>query len=473
MLHAPRKPHLLLACAATLLTVLSSGVAAQGRGGADTMPRFNIRFYHGVPGQATVITPDGVSHEPGDVIRLALPAGNEVCVRVINAHTGHYTYAGTSVIDSSAVNLLPADITKLIGLLAGPLGIAATEGGAAGDERPVAVSADRDSLSRVIFNYSKNVHALGAQVAQVQTWIKESDRPAEFRDGRLVVEDGRDFQHVRTRMQAQRSDEGWGNAWNFLSDTLTKDVDGGYSRAVEAVNALTAAGSDDRRVATNALQALRALGRSLATTISGIRQLYERDPDVRICRAVGKGTQTTFSFTAQPRDTSSAVRAALVRDTGAVVRVHARVRYERPLIELMPVAFGFRSDADEYAIQNDTLRRVDQDHTGWRTGGMLLVNGPNIGALWNSAPGVGFGFGVGGEGQLLSDGFISLMWSVRDQLRLGVGYGQSSLPSTLVSQSSLNQPTDANDVSELVKKDWEGSWFVVLNILGLKVKSPF
>jgi hypothetical protein len=163
-------------------------------------------------------------------------------------------------------------------------------------------------------------------------------------------------------------------------------------------------------------------------------------------------------------------------DTLPVFRVRATTRYGRTPLELVPIALMHHSpDARAYVLENDTVRVRSETQTGFRLGGMLMMNALRFGREGEFALGPVLGFGVGGEGKLLSDYLGGVAVSFRDVLRVGFGAGYSTLQTRLVGGAQVGsaRPADAKDIDDLLEDQREPSTFLLFSISGLKLPIPF
>ncbi|HLL47870.1 MAG TPA: hypothetical protein VK399_14255, partial [Longimicrobiaceae bacterium] len=168
-------------------------------------------------------------------------------------------------------------------------------------------------------------------------------------------------------------------------------------------------------------------------------------------------------------------RRQRVHDTLPVLRVRAATRFPRSTVELIPVGLMHHSpDAPEYAFESDTLRLRSESTTGFRFGGMFLVNALQFGREREFAFGPGLGFGIGGEGKVLSDYLGAVMLSFRDVARIGFGAGYSVLESRLVGSAQVGRPRPAaaKDLADILEDRREPSGFLIFSITGLKLPIP-
>lgn len=433
----------------------------------DSAGRYTIRFYHGRPGEAVVVLPGNDVEDVGGrnpLRTVVLPVGTEVCVRVINPHPGFYTYTLGAVVDTTSVAAFPKEVSEIVTVLSTLLQPGST------NARPaLRTLGDQEAA---LGDYALLLDTLARQVQAVQRAIRRSDQPGLFVGSQGNTVDRRpdrpDFGYVATMMQD--SADRWTRPGNFSASKLADDVEGWYKTASDAIGTARSPGLD------RTLHALRAHGQNLASAALAIRAVYEKAPDVRLCRDVGQGRATNFVFAVGARDTTSANVATLARyrDTAAV-RVRAITRYARPRFEFFPTTFIQGTGADELGLVRDTLRVIDTNPVNFRFGPMLLMNVLRFGVENENALGVGLGVGLKPEGKVVTDALGALMYSARQDFRIGFGLGISHLRTGQIIQGALDQPRpiDAEGINDMVEEDWEFSGYFIFNLLGVKFPNPF
>lgn len=464
-----------------LLIAASVPGSAQTKDPGDTQV---YHFYHAARGVTWILPPEAPPTSlSGAPLRTVAGAGDRVCVRVINPHPGLYRYSLKTSVDSSKVEYLPKEATQLATLLQTVLPADDSDADVArGAARTFRLERDELDLPVVtpdpVANFANQLQTLAEEIKWVQQEVARSDRPGTLRNEggvfRVEAAPEQEFQWVQRKIDELSTRPG-----HFGSTSLVADLDSLYNSA--AANASRDARYGVGGVLTPTTQvtlnALRVHGRNLLTARNALSDVYGQSPDVLLCDEVGKGRATTLEVHVQARDTAKEElrKRQRAHDTVPLFRLRADTRFPRNPVELIPIGFmHYSAGAREYALENDTLRVHGENTTGFRVGGMLLVNAYQFGREREFTVGPGLGFGVGGEGKLLSDYLAALLLSFRDVLRIGVGAGYSVLESRLISGAQVGQPRPANakDIGEILEDRREPSTFLIFSLAGLKLPVP-
>lgn len=168
------------------------------------------------------------------------------------------------------------------------------------------------------------------------------------------------------------------------------------------------------------------------------------------------------------KDTSE----AKAREVGRLMQVHVSPIYDRPVIELIPIAFGiYAKRVPQFSLRNNVIAREEGDEFRFRAGTMMVANMVPFHPDQSVSLGVGVGFGFFGEGKPLSDFLVGSLVSYRDLFRVGLGFGLSELPNSLKRPAAEGDPlpSNAGNITDVVETKKRGAIFMLFNMTGLSV----
>jgi hypothetical protein len=424
-----------------------------------------VQLYHGSGNSRTVAYQVGGSAYRPSLQRdlsLSLSEGSRVCVNVLNAYPLLFSYRVASVLDT----MPPAapDLGPFVKILAGFLpkeALAAAHAGAPA----VLADAQAQRLVTVIKLYGGNIEALRTDLAQVRQYIVEGALPERFDQATLlpVVDTVRGLEAVKARVRAMRT-----QGWRFNNPRLAADVE-----AFRLEQLASFQGNVPDYAATT-IAKLNEYSTDLIRQRDVLRQAVENAKPVwRECHTLKPGATTLTLHVNRPQDTTL-VSAA--RDTGQVISVVARTHYARPLVQIAPAAFARYTDIENgYAIRDGVLVTSDPEDWEYRLASMLVINPPAWQFGEDAEMGFSVGLGVGflGEDKVVSDFFlVPLQFSVRDWVRVGLGWGWSEEHTTLKPGYALNQPVQGTveKVDDILDTRRKNSFFLLFSLNGLTLR---
>jgi hypothetical protein len=144
-------------------------------------------------------------------------------------------------------------------------------------------------------------------------------------------------------------------------------------------------------------------------------------------------------------------------------------RYERPVLELVPVVFGiYRADVPQFGVEDGVIVRRAEDEFRMRVGSMLAINILSFTEDESVYVGICLGVGLLGEGETVSDLLAGSLLSYRDVLRLGLGVGLSELPVGLMGPLKEGEPlpTNVDDLEEVTRTAKKLTFALTFNLTG-------
>ena len=366
-----------------------------------------------------------------------IATGDSVCFDVIDAHSVFYNYTVGVTVDTASERL--PDVSSAVGLL--KQAISATGRGGS-------VELTLDAEGAYTADFYRIFSPLADSIVAVQADIERSDT-----DGIQVAKAA-----VKRLPSSPTSADL--DAWVKDATNSTKPTDKPADKSTLASDA------HNRLV----IAALKAYGQTLLSTREALRGSYAPSIPVKVrtCGAVGAG-KTTIRLDIKKK---TAFGARDAKDGIATVVVTPR--YERSVIEAMPILFAaFVHDRPEFSLQNGIVRRtVIGDSRIYRPGGVIALNLPPSEAF---AYGPFIGFGVTSENKLsLSDFLGGALFSYNNQVRFGVGYGNTTVVTGIASPAVENQPLDGTTkLEDLLVKGDKRAWYLLIALPSLTLKSPW
>lgn len=414
-------------------------------GGTDGNPHVSV--YHGQQGRSTILNGRQYAGQRRDR-RYALMEGDSICVDISNAHPGLYAYS----LDSVAVAVAPdPDLSALAKILSDLIATRHAMG---------APAPGQPADSVVVF--AERLAGLAEDIKAVEKAVDRSEAPEPipdvFANGTPPDPTGapRGFGYVEWFISTSVP----ASPGRFGSTTLAADLDSVYAAAKRSAGANTA----------NLLtaEALRAHALTLLSKTNALRTAYVNVQPTLLCRRMGTAERVDLVVTAKPRNPQRTAK----REAGTLVTLHAHRRHARPWLEVIPIGLTVYSPgAPRYELVRDTIRERSEDTFAFRPGALALANPLVFGETSDWALGGGIGFGVGGEGKVLSDYLGAVMLSYRDRFRFGVGAGYATQNSHLTGglRSGSSRPADAAKLDDVLEEQREASIFLLFDFTGLKL----
>lgn len=444
-----------------------------------------LQFYHGKnreSGPATYEMNDGVRPTLKRRINQPMAEGSEVCVRIVNPHPVLYGYSLAVAVDTTpppapeGISAFLSPLNTVFGAqgsalagtaeLTGATFIPADAGVGSSDAR-IAVAglrADEDTYFDQIEELREQLDDLAADIKAAQEAARASDQPEVLVHG----------------------------AGGIATSAPPADGKGGLAYAQQAMRALPGEPGrfNDDKLAETLKNAQASLDAALKDAPEGYKRfaqlLYERGATLMqvrnalratyigatlpgpICETVKRG-RNTVTLRVVRRDTL----LTPARDTGAaLLTATVATYYPRPLLELIPVAYGIYSPrVAEFEVRDSVVRRDEADAYRFRGGTMLVINPLMFGPDRSIALGGGLGLGFGGGDEAVSDFIVGALLSYRNYFRVGIGGGWAELPRRLKApaQEGAPLPANAGKLDDLVETRRKGALFAIFQLAGLSV----
>jgi hypothetical protein len=407
-----------------------------------------IRVYHGADKAQT----QPFSFDRGDGTRTtiqrsfswSMPRGSQVCIEVANANPVYYTYTVATTADSTSIT---PDLTEIASFITSALSKSAATSGAADWLQP----------------YTANLSRLALDINQVQQAGKASELP----ESRAAViggqeEQNRGLAYAQSSLRAQPSSKG-----RFNDATLAETVQQWHAEATRSASGANGDGGNPTAEASVLLDALEAHGRTLVRMRDELRTTYlTASATWTDCQTVGE-FPSTFALNIKRKGSAAEAK----RGTGdALAAIHVTPQQPRPAIEIVPVVLTtFTSNVPEFSVVNGAISETRTDAFSARAGTLLVANVARWGPDLSSNLGFGIGVGLLGEKKVVSDYIpASLLLSLRDIVRLGIGVGWSERPHRLRGPAVVGQPlpADAGNLADLIETERRLSWFAVFTLSG-------
>lgn len=474
--------------AVVLATLCTDTATAQ----EDSIPQPEavIRYYHGTPGRSRPITYEldhGILETSKNGFVFTRPPGSRLCIQVVNAHPILYGYSLATAIDSTPVAI--PDASALVAALNGLLGPTnATTRPAAGTPATSltqsATAAQRELSAAIMeslsgrnplvdgppreYNtgvawvdaYLKKLGPLYNDVSRAQSIARESDQPEEFSEIEAAPSEGGGFSSAQAWIRALPSTSG-----RFNDPSLASEIREWTRIARDSFRNDT---TDGGRLQTVLLDALNSSAETLLRVRDALRASYTGVPrSQRLCATV-PNRPMFVTLGVHRRDTAT----AKARDAGKLLRVKVNPIYERPVVELIPVAFSvYARRVPSFSLRDGLIERQEGDEFRFRGGFMMLANLKNFQADQSVTFGTGLGFGFFGEKKALSDFLFGFVISYRDLFRTGIGAGLAELPHTIKRPAQVGGPLppDVGNIDEAVETKKQGALFIIFNMTGLSL----
>jgi hypothetical protein len=222
----------------------------------------------------------------------------------------------------------------------------------------------------------------------------------------------------------------------------------------------------NERVRRTLLDAMEGYGVALLAQREKVRKELLEAPEVRLEEKV-EDHAVSIRLCITRRD-----RGLARRETGdSLVVLIIRPRYERPVLELVPVALGvFSPNAPDFALSEGKVVRTQGDAFRFRAGGVLLLNGGSFDERQTMSWGVGVGCGLSTSGDhLFPDFLLAGMVSYKDVFRFGVGVGASRLPAGVKPPQTEGAPLigSAGKVEDVIDTRFRGALYLLVSLTGL------
>ncbi len=373
----------------------------------------NLYVYHGRNGETAVYLKD----EKSSSVRnydTRLDQGKKVSIRIMNPNPLFYKYTIKSEEQKSESE--NEDVTNALSVLSGILIPKMPAGAAAGVVSP----------EPTYEAYKEAINELLNDIKVAQKYIKDSDKPEEaFSTSRISGYVGV-IDKINEEISAEKN--------RFNSSTLSTDL-------TALLNAVVTSSID-----AVSKKAFELLNESLVQKVKDIKASVplraNRYLDSELL-VTDKTTKVYLVIT--PIDSTN---KSLLRDTfseSKKLEITTIIpNFKRATMELVPVGtFHFAKDVQEFYLDNNIVKSRDQTKTTFVPSMVINVNATRFGPSKEMAVGVGLGYRLSSDSKALNSLFFSSLFSYKDFLRVGFGFGKAEFPNKLKG-AELNQPLPAN-----------------------------
>jgi hypothetical protein len=403
---------------------------------------------------------------------LIYPQGTTVCLEVRNAHPVLYTYSLDVVVDSTKEQVKGlAEFTKT---LISTSGIGEITG--LRTETEPARATPRPARPWVADYYNK-LKRLRAGLSYAEGIAATSELP----EGR---------EDAAGERAGNRAGLRWAKHELQTADTLKELRDTSLAKTLdELYKASRTAAIDDRQKSESneaarssvkdpteddvaLLDGLKNYGTSIVLARDALFKAYEAAKTTwSDCRVVGK---YPFTMSVSVKRKSAGTAKRFEGDKARSVTVTPR--YKWPLLEVSPSAlYVYSPNAPAFTVQNGIVRQ-GTDEFRWRLGTVLVANALPLGeeADVNLGGMVGLGW-LDAKGQTPVDILFGGVMSVRNLLRIGLGFGSTSRPDHLKAPGVVDQalPAGTTTLDSLVVNRRRVGLFATIMVTGWSIKTPF
>lgn len=405
----------------------------------------DILIYHGTKGTSTIVED---YHPVSTSIKRRTKVGEEILIKIINAHPALYNYQFSSKQVEIDDPEFP-DFSSLLASLTGELGLETREAVSG----RVAISPGTTWPDE----YKKKVDEFEKWIKEAEQIIKTSDFPEPIHEAIDGNSNG-GFLYAKKEL-LNNGLFSLGKIDDYISNWQKEIKGDGNSQAPYYYDK-----SDDhektlmelydnyfKTLSLRAKEILSSYKSSVSSTVSYRYTVTEKKNIV------------TLKITAK----NSKLQNREVGDS--VITITTIPDFERPILELVPVALVSQSSKGKsFGISDGVITESTNDEFQFGTGASLNLNFANWGQRNEISAGLGLGFAL--VDQDLNNFFVNTTLSYGKWARVGLGYGWLKTATSL--KNGLKSGSDANNIEnieELISYSREPAFFLTFVIPGLNL----
>lgn len=418
-----------------------------------------IQIFHGKEGKSTIyqLTENGdKTPKEGKRLVLVKPINNEIRVEVINCNHLFYNYSFTSKIDSfKAPNINIAQFTNTLSSITSKPSVTSKSGFTVGansnnDFQLEAKEVKCNDTSSQINKIMCKIEYLEKQYEMLKEYIKDSEEP----NYTLVTKENRTELEEAINKIAKI---GKNSDVNVNNNQLKEDVENWFKDIDKKNNNKLI--NIIKTYSLNLINEIQSYKKEIAENVKPISEVFKVNDGI-----------TTIKLNVSFKNKEDQTRKPN-REIGAnVVEIIIKSEYERPTVELVPVAYSaYSRDITNYDIKNGVVTEEHKrEKFNFRVGGMLSLNFYNFGERKEFGTSIGLGSNIFGGGTVFSEFFLGGFLSYRDKYRVGIGWGMSNISEKLKSGAIVGQTLPQNSgLSDYIEKEEINSWFLIFSVTGL------
>ncbi|WP_131450783.1 hypothetical protein [Flavobacterium subsaxonicum] len=235
--------------------------------------------------------------------------------------------------------------------------------------------------------------------------------------------------------------------------------------------------SDLSGVGTLEKEAFRLLNNSLVEKINEIKKQANPATTLTVWTETFKVTEKTtqISIEIEKIDKNN---TSLVRDGNGAAPYILNVAliepyFKRATLELVPVASITHSNYyNEFYLENNVVRSRERSKTMFNTGIILNVNIARFGVAKEMAVGIGPGYKFSAEENDFENLYLSALFSYKNFLRVGVGFGFSKVPRDDLKggvKTGDLLPANISNLDDLIQYEEKPGFFFTISFAGLNL----
>lgn len=304
--------------------------------------------------------------------------------------------------------------------------------------------------------YKEAINTLVKDINQAKEHIRESDKP-ELPDEALALRRNAGLRNAIDQIASMSSSEFQFNNLNLLKDLNELSEKSGLDNVEK--------------------EAFKLLNSSLVEKVNEIKRNTNRQTITTIwvneIKATDSTTKIKLIFSKLDKSNNSLIRdgntdSGYEMDLGTIIPY-----YKRATLELIPVAnIIFSNKVKEFYLENKIIQTRLKSKTTITPGMVLNINLIKFGERDEMSFGIGPGFKFNTAGDLFENFYISTLFSYKNFIRVGAGFGFAQFPSEVLKDGGIigqPLPNNISNLNNLLTYEEKPSIFLTISFTGLNL----